>query len=465
MAHFDLLIIGGGSGNSILTPEFDSWNVAMVERGPLGGTCLNVGCIPSKMLVLPAERVIEAAESAAIGVHVPEPTVDWPSIRDRIFGRIDAIVEGGTDYRRGQENVTYFEGDARFVGERRVSISLDSGGTEEVSVDRVVLAAGARPIIPDVPGLSGTPFHTSDTIMRVDRLPERLAILGGGFIAAELGHVFSALGSKVTIIHRRAQMLRHEDEEVSERFTEVFRDRVDLRLCTHPSAVSFSDGEFRIELVAEDSPTVIDVDTTTIVSDALLVTTGRQPNGVQLNVAATGVNLDSAGYVLTDRTLRTSAEGIWALGDIRNPRQLKHLANQEARVVTHNLLHPQEPISISQDVIPSAVFSHPQVGSVGEREQDLRATGRRYVVGRCDYAGVAYGWALEDSTGFAKVLIDPESLEILGGHVIGSQAATLSQQLVQAMTFGITADRLAREQIWCHPALPEVIENALLDAL
>ena len=199
--------------------------------------------------------------------------------------------------------------------------------------------------------------------------------------------------------------------------------------------------------------------------DALLVTTGRDPNGDQLAVSETGVQLDHHGYVITDDTLATGVPGIWALGDIRNPLQLKHLANQEQRVVTHNLLHPHAPIRIDQRVVPHAVFSHPQVGSVGSTVLELRAEGRMFIEGHCDYAGVAYGWALEDTTGFAKVLIDSADATILGAHIIGPQAATLIQQIAQAMQFGITADRLAREQIWCHPALPELLENALLDAL
>jgi mycothione reductase len=199
--------------------------------------------------------------------------------------------------------------------------------------------------------------------------------------------------------------------------------------------------------------------------DVLLVTTGRDPNGDELGVTETGVRLDVDGYVLTDDQLRTGVPGIWALGDIRNPQQLKHLANQEQRVVTHNLLHPDDLVSIDQRVVPHAVFSHPQIGSVGRTEAELRAAGRDIVVGRRDYGGVAYGWALEDDTGFAKVLVDRADRTILGAHVIGPQAATLVQQFAQAMQFGIPADRLARELIWCHPALPELIENALLDAV
>ena len=462
MADLDLLIIGSGSGNSILTPEFEGWRVGIVERDVFGGTCLNRGCIPSKMLVVPANRIVEAAGSAPLGVDLEFRGADWPAIRDRIFGRIDPIASGGRAYRAGQDGVELLLGDARFTGMHTVRVGHGPDATEVVA-DRIVLAAGARPYLPPVPGLAGTPFHTSDSIMRVDRLPEHLVILGGGYIAAELGHVFAALGCRVSIVHRGDRLVRHEDTEVSARFTEEFGRRAYLHLNSEVRSVAHADGEFTLELDTEHPGRAAGLEVVT--GDALLVTTGRVPNGGQLNVTATGVRLDPGGYVITDDTLSTGVEGIFALGDIRNPLQLKHLANQDARVVSHNLLHPEDPVTIHQDVVPHAIFSHPEIGSVGEREVDLLARRHPYRVGRCDDAGVAYGWAMEDTSGFAKVLVCEHTGLLLGAHVIGPQAATLVQQATQAMQFGITAERLAREQIWCHPALPEVLENALLDAL
>jgi len=462
MADLDLLIIGTGSGNSILTPGFEGWRVGIVERDVFGGTCLNRGCIPSKMLVVPANRIVESAEAAPLGVDLELRATHWTAVRDRIFGRIDPIASGGREYRAGQPDVTLLQGDARFTGMHTVRVGAGPDATEVVA-DRIVLAAGARPYLPPIPGLAATPFHTSDSIMRIDRVPEHLIIVGGGYVAAELGHVFAAFGSRVSIVHRGDRLVRHEDTDISARFTEEFGRRAFLHLNSEIRSVDHTDGEFTVELDCEHPgrDAVLEV----LTGDALLVTTGRVPNGGQLNVTATGVRLDPGGYVITDDMLRTGVDGIYALGDIRNRLQLKHLANQDARVVSHNLLHPEDPITIHQDVVPHAIFSHPEIGSVGEREVDLDARRHPYRVGRCDYADVAYGWALEDTSGFAKVLVCARTGLILGGHVIGYQAATLVQQLTQAMQFGITAERLAREQIWCHPALPELLENALLDAL
>lgn len=468
MPHFDLVIIGTGSGNSILTEEFESWNVAIVERSVFGGTCLNAGCIPSKMLVLPADRMVEAQEATErLGVHIDPVSADWPSIRDRVFGRIDPIAASGADYRTTQPHVTVFPGVARFVGERELTVKAADGSEQHLTADRIVLAAGARPRIPPIAGIEQVPVHTSDSIMRIDRLPEHLIILGGGFIAAELGHVFSALGSKVSVVHRGDRMLRHEDEEVSSRFTETFGQRVDLYFDAVTTRVRPEGDHIRVDFDQHVRDTTAQVCKrgASLTGDVLLVTTGRDPNGDQLDVGAAGVRVDERGYVLTDDTLLTDAERVWALGDIRNPLQLKHLANREAKVVSHNLLHPDDPIRVDERVVPHAVFSYPQIGSVGMTEAELQEAGTPYLVGRRDYGGTAYGWALEDTSGFAKVLVDPDSLQLLGGHVLGPQAATLMQQLAQAMTFEVPADRLAEQQIWCHPALPEVLENALLDAL
>ncbi len=456
--ELDLLIVGSGSGNTIPGPDLDGWRIGIAEQGTFGGTCLNVGCIPSKMLVLPADRVVEAADASRLGVHLPSPTVDWPAIRDRVAGRIDPISAGGRAYRAGQDDVVLLEGHAEFTASGTVTV-----GDTEVRAERVVLATGSRPYVPPLPGLADAGFHTSDTIMRVDRIPERLLVLGGGYIAAELGHVFAALGSEVVVVTRGERLLRAEDHEVSERFTSAFGRRAELHLSTRVDAVRSAGGEVALECTTTSTsgnptPTVVS-------GDALLVCTGRVPNSDRLGLEHTSVRTSPDGLVVTDRFLRTDQPGVWAIGDVRSAHQLKHVANHEATVVTHNLLHPDDLRAVDESAVPHAVFSDPQVGAVGLREEDLRASGTPYRVGRRDYAGVAFGWALEDDTGFAKVLVSPGDRQILGGHVLGPQAATLVQLLTAAMQFAVPADRFAREQLWCHPALSEVVENALLDAL
>ncbi len=447
MPHHDLLIIGAGSGNSIIGPEHDDWDVAIAEPWDFGGTCMNRGCIPSKMFVHAADLALSARRGPALGVHTSFQAADWPAIRDRVFGRIDPIAAAGLEYRNSLENVTVYRHSARFTGERTVDL-----GGQEVTADRIVIAAGARSLVPDVPGLADTPFCTSDDVMRLDELPDRLVILGGGFIAAEMAHVFDGLGSRVTIVHRGDLMLRGADEDVRRCITQAYVDRMDVRLETTVSRVSY-DGTYEI-LLSEGS---------TLRADQLLVATGRQPNGDRLEVHRAGITLDERGYIITDDQLRTGADGIWALGDVTNPRQLKHTANAEARIVAHNLADPTELQSVDRSVVPHAVFGHPQVGSVGHTEKELVDSGRPHIVATRRYADTAYGWAMEDSTGFAKVLADPDTRLLLGAHIVGPQAPTLVQQLIQGMATGLTVDQMARQQLYIHPAMPELVEQALLD--
>ncbi|OLF08477.1 mycothione reductase [Actinophytocola xinjiangensis] len=453
MTHFDLVIIGTGSGNSILDKRFAGWRVAIVEKGTFGGVCLNVGCIPTKMFVHTADLASTPASAGKLGVDLELRDVRWAEVRDRIFGRIDPIARGGREYRRthrDNENVTVFEGTARFTGPRALRVDLADGSTADLTADRVVIAAGSRAVVPDE--LADAPHHTSDTVMRLDELPRRMTIVGTGFVAAEFAHVFSSFGVDVTILGRSGAMLRHEDADISARFTELARERWDLRASTTATGARAVDGGIRVDLT----------DGTSLETDLLLVAVGRVPNSDLLDLPAAGVEVDPTGHVVVDDTQATTARGVWALGDVSSHYELKHVANHEARVVQHNLLHPDEPVTADHRFVPHAVFSSPQVASVGLTEEQARAAGVRYVTGTRDYAGIAYGWAMEDTTGFAKVLADPATGLLLGAHIIGPQAATLIQPLIQAMSFGLDARSMARGQYWIHPSVPELIENALL---
>lgn len=459
MNHFDLLIIGTGSGNSLLGPEFDGQNVAIVERGAFGGTCLNVGCIPSKMFVYASEMAHHAQHvGPKLGVHTSFDGADWPAIRDRVFGRIDPIAEGGEQYRTAeQDHVTVFKGSGRFVGDKTLEIAMNTGGTETITADKVVLAAGARVLIPDVVADSNVTYHTSDTIMRVDSLPKRLIVLGGGYIGAELGNVFGSLGSHVTIINRGPAMLRREDPDISQRFTEAYAERFDVRLNTSITDMhQADDGTITISAIENGEPVTIE-------GDSLLVAIGRVPNGDELNVTATGVELDERGYVVANENLRTANPDVWALGDINNPAQLKHTANADARVVAHNLMHPEDLHTIDRTLTPHAVFGYPQVAAVGLTEPEAEAAGLNIVTTVHSYSSAAYGWAMEDTTSVCKLIADADSRLLLGAHIIGPQASTLIQQLIQGMSFGQTVDEMAHGQLYIHPALNEVVEQALLN--
>lgn len=454
--EFDLVIVGSGSGNAI-PPAMDGWRIALVEKGVFGGTCLNRGCIPSKMFVHAADLAASVPRMARLGVHATLDQVDWSGIVERVFGRIDPIAAGGEEYRRERcDNVTVFAGAARFLDER----TLEVDGVR-LRGRHVLLAAGARPHLPDLPGLDSVPFHTSDTIMRLPELPRRMIVLGGGFIAAELGHVFGSFGVEITFVFRGPRLLRDQDDALSARVTEEYRRRFEVADGSTPLRVrTAEDGSVALTVLRGGR----EVD---IVGDALLVATGRTPNGDELDVAAAGLATDPTGRrVLTDEFLRTSTSGIWAIGDLTNEQQLKHLANAEARAAFWNILHHDEPSAwrrIDRTHVPWAVFGSPQIAGVGLREQDLVDGDVPFVVASKDFGATAYGWAMEDSSSFCKVIAHRDERTILGAHIIGPQAPTLLQPLVQAMQLGQTVDQIAHDVWYIHPALTEVVENALLD--
>jgi mycothione reductase len=453
MRHFDLCVIGSGSGNSIVDDQFAGQSVALVERGIFGGTCLNVGCIPTKMFVYPADLAASVGQARRLGVDLTLDGVRAAEIRDRIFGRIDPISAAGEHWRASNPNVALFRSSARFTGPK----TLDTGSGETITADRFVLAAGSRAIMPDIPGIGDVTAHTSDTIMRIDAPPKSLLILGGGYIASEFAHVFSAFGTRVTVVNRSATLLGGEDEEVSRRFTDLMAHRVDLRLRRTVDRVESRPGG-GVAVLTVDADDVKE----TLEADLLLVAWGRTPNGDTLEVGATGVELDENGYVVVDEHQQTTAEGIYALGDVCSPFQLKHVANHEARVVQHNLLHPDDRIRSDHRFVPHAVFSDPQVAAVGLTEQEARRRGIRYVTAVKDYGTTAYGWAMEDTDHFVKLVADPATGLLLGAHLIGPQASSMIQPLIQAMSFGLGVREMARGQYWIHPAMIEVVENALL---
>ncbi|MUK03142.1 mycothione reductase [Vibrio cholerae] len=463
MTHFDLAIIGSGSGNTLISPEWDDRKVVLVDGGTFGGTCLNVGCIPTKMYVYPAQLASAPAEASRLGVDLTLDGVRWEDIRDRIFTRIDAISSGGRSYRADElENVTLIEDYVRLTGEK----SFVTPAGDVITADQLVIATGSRAVLPEIPGITLPQVHTSDTLMRIGDLPERLLIIGGGYIAAEFAHVFSSFGTAVTIAVRSSGMLRHLDETVSDAFTDQAARQWDLRLDTDVTELSANDdGSVTARLNGPDGPALLE-------ADVVLVAIGRRPNTDRLGAGDIGLDLRDDGRLAVDdhqRVLRNGrpVEGLWSLGDASSEYQLKHVANHEAKVVAHNLLHPDTLRASDHRFVPAAVFSHPQAASVGMTEEQAlvhaEATGTTIVTAVQHYGSTAYGWAMEDTAGFVKLIADRSTGLILGAHILGHEASMIIQPVIQAMSFGLDAHTMARGQYWIHPALTEVVENALLN--
>jgi mycothione reductase len=456
MPHHDLIIIGTGSGNSIADKSLRHLDIGIVEESTFGGTCSNVGCIPTKMLVYAAELAQRTEDSARFGIDAHVDKVRWPDIRDRIFGRLDPMSESGRDYRAHGPNTTLYSEHVEFVGPRRLRLA---SGTE-LTADQVVIAAGGRPIIPEIDGLDDIPSdrkHTSDTVMRVDDLPTSMVIVGGGVIGAEMAHIFSALGTRVSIVAYTEHLLRHEDDDVSAAFTALASSRWDVRTERTATAIERSPDGVRLHVENADGDPEDHID-----AEMVLIAVGRVSNSDRLGLDAAGIVVHDDGRIVVDDYQRTTADGVFALGDVSSEWELKHVANHEARIVQYNLTHPDAMEKADHRFVPHAVFSDPQVASVGKTESELVEAGTAYVAKTQRYGDVAYGWAMEDTTGFVKVLADPSSGQILGAHLLGADASSLIQPIVQAMSFGLSARDMGRRQYWIHPALAEVVENAVL---
>jgi dihydrolipoamide dehydrogenase len=445
---FDIMVIGSGSGLEISAEASDrDLSVAVVEEGPFGGTCLNRGCIPSKMLIHCADVMETIQRAGLFGIKATVESIDWGFIVRRAFKEVDedaAAIERGN---RQASNITVFKGAGRFVGKKALEVN-----GERISAETVVIAAGTRPWVPDIPGLSDVPYITSDQALRLPEQPRRMAILGGGYIAAEMAHFFGALGTEVTLIHRGPTMLRSEDEDVARRFTEVYQRKFNLLLDAQVTRTYRQGDEIALEVSMGGN-------TLTVAADAFLLATGRVPNTDKLAVAETGVEVDGLGFVKTDQYLETGVPGVWALGDIVGKYLLKHSANLEAAYAANNIFYPDQKVPVDYRAMPHAIFASPQVGSVGLTEREAKEADIPYAAATYDYHNTAYGSSIEDRDGFVKVLARPDTGVILGGHIIGADASVLIQEVANAMRMGLTTDAIT-QSIYVHPALPEVVQRA-----
>lgn len=445
MEEFDLLVVGAGSGLDVAAGAADmGLDVAIVEKGPMGGTCLNRGCIPSKMLIHRADLARKIQTSERFGIDAETRSVDFRSMVREVNEYVESESQAIESGLETSPNHALYRGEGRFVDERTVEVK-----GEELRGDKVVVAAGARPRIPPIEGLDEVDYLTSREALKLEEQPESMVVVGGGYVGTELAHFYGALGTEITIVGRSG-LLPGEDSEVSERFAEVFGRRHEVRECEVSHV--YEDGD-EVCVGTEEGGAEIEVR-----GERLLVATGRVPNTDLLRVEEGGIETDSRDFVDVDEYLGTTAEDTWALGDVIGPPMFKHTANMEARLVFVNALtdHRHE---VDYRAMPHAVFSEPQVGSAGKTEGELEREGRDFLRGVYGYGDVAMGIAMKEDDGFVKVLVDPEG-EILGCHVIGPHASVLIHEAVVAMRSGDgTVDNI-HDSVHVHPALNEVVKRA-----
>lgn len=453
MKKFDVLVVGSGAGLEVASFAAEKgMSVAIVEEGPLGGTCLNRGCIPSKMLIHSADVVETIKSSQKFGIKSKIEGIDFASIVKRVSEVVDTDSNNIEKAIRKSGNPTLYKVRSKFIDPKQMQV-----GDEQIEADKVFIVGGTRPSNPPIPGLEATPYLDSTKALRLEKQPEHLVVIGGGYIAAELAHFYGALGTKITILVRRGRMLDNEDSEIADWFTQEFSKKYQILFNTEAQSVSYQDNEqapssgskFIIKLKGKGSNTII--------SDQLLVATGRVPNTDILDVKATGVELDEKGFIKVNEYLETNVEEIWAFGDIIGILPFRHTANDQVGYSIRNAFTDKK-VPFDPFAIGHAVFSSPQVGGVGKTEQELNKEGIPYKVGRAELKDTGMGGALQEN-GLAKVLTDEKGEKILGCHIVGPQASILIHEAIVAMKANGTVGAITNS-VYIHPALPEWLQNA-----
>ena len=450
MTDFDLVVIGGGTGNNVAAAAADAGlNTALVEPGPLGGTCLNRGCNPSKMLIQAANAANHVREAERFHVDATFDGIDTAAVVDEMDDLLGGLANKKEAAYREKANLTLFDEYTEFVGER----TLDLGG-ESVTADKVVVATGSQPIVPPIDGLDKVDYLTSQDALYLRDLPESLVILGGGYIAVELGYYFESVGTDVTIIEMMDSLVPREDGEVAAAFTEIAAERHEVYTGHRVTAVEEGGEGHAVHAETEDGEEL------TVEGSEVLVALGRRPTSDGLGLDVAGIAVDDRGFIETNEYLETSAEGVWAQGDVAGNALFKHSGDYETRYTIANAVH-DEHRAVDFSAMPHTIFTEPQIAGVGSTEEELQETGTDYRVGRAAFSDSAMGRAKKLDEGFVKVLAAPDG-EIMGTHIIGHEASTLLHEAVVAMRHRLGVDAVGGT-IHAHPTLSKVVEAAFRD--
>ncbi len=443
MKKYDIIIVGAGAGSIVMREALrQGLDIAYIEEGAMGGTCLNRGCIPTKILIHSADVVQTIKKASVFGVNAKIESLDFLKAMKRSW-TVDEDSKKIEEAVKNLDDVDLYQARGEFTGPKTMKV-----GDEEITADTIVVATGTRPSVPPIEGLEKVPYMTSDEALRLEELPPELIIIGGGYISVELAHFFGSMGSKVKILQRNVRLVPHEDHEIADKFTELFSKQHEVHLGFNSAKVEKA-GD-RIKVTSKDGKSVE--------GTHLLVATGRVPNTDTLKAEKAGIELTQHGYIKTNEFMETSVKGIWALGDVAGEWLFRHSANYEAGLVAYNIFHPDSMAKRNYTAMPHAIFSNPQVAGAGAMEQELE--GKEYKVGKLPYIKTAMGEALDEHDGFVKFLVGPDR-KILGCHIIGPEASTLIHEVLVAMRTGNGTVEDITRTIHIHPALSEVVERAL----
>ena len=455
MQDYDVIVIGSGSGMLIVDEALgQGLKVALVDKGLLGGTCPNLGCIPSKMLIYPADRVVEIQEAAKLGITAAVTDVDFAAIMKRMRKGVRAGQRHLRHAVTEMDNLDYYRGVGRFRGEYTLEVK-----GQLIRGERIFIASGTRPFIPPIKGLAAAGYLTNETVLGLKELPESVIIIGGGYIGVEYGHFLAAMGTRVVIVEMADRLVMAEEPEIAELLQKSLARRMEIHTNTAAEEVTVRPDGIRLRVRDRRSGRGKNLK-----AQRILAAVGRRPNSDLLDVAAGGIATDKRGFVIVDEYLETNKKNIFAVGDANSQQMFTHVANREAALVVTNAFYGHKH-KMDYHAIPHAVYSHPQIAAVGLTEAQAREHHDVAVTwGR--YYDVAKGEAMLETEGFTKAIVDRGSGQLLGFHIIGPYAPLLIQEVVNAMTSGGGRDEI-NEGIHIHPALSELIPvtlNGLEDA-
>lgn len=455
MKGYDYIIIGTGSAMNFveaLIQQNPNTKIGVVDKDEPGGICLTRGCIPSKILLYPAELVRNIERGQEFGIDVDVKKIDFGRVMERmrtlIYSDINRIRDGLSHSR----NIDYYNGIAEFVAPYTLKV-----GDDTITAKTIFLCTGSKPKTPPIKGLEESGYYTSDTILKITQLPESIVIVGGGYIAAEYGHFFSAMGSRVTVIGRNPQFLPREEPEVSALAKRELQEHMNIITNHEVREVSKTlDGKKKIVAINRENGKTME-----FTAEETLVATGRSPNTDILRPGKGGIRVDQKGWIFVDENLETSQPNIWAFGDANGKYQFKHAANYESLVAYSNAILKKN-VKVDYHAIPHAVFTYPEIASVGLREKEaLEKYGKdELLIGFQKYQDTAKGEAMKAKDYFVKVIVEKENMKIVGGHIIGPHASLLIQEIVTLM---YTPEQNAYpiiDGMHIHPALSEVVERA-----
>jgi mycothione reductase len=449
MESYDAIVVGSGSGMMIADAAVNhGMAVALVEEDRLGGTCLNRGCIPSKMVIYPADLVNQIKHAERLGVHAEITRVDFGEIMRRTRDFVEQDRRPMEESIPRVQGLTYYPGRGVFVDSYTMRV-----GDTLITAPNIFLVTGSRPRIPPIEGLDEVPYITSRTVWEMTSRPASMIIVGGGLVACEMAHFFHAMGTEVTVLSRSPRLLKHGEPMVSEILLTSLRERMRVEVGVEATEARMVGDE--VEVSAKDGGGA-----ETHRAEKLFIATGRISNADTLSLENTGVEVDNRGYIVVDESYQTSKPGIYAFGDAIGKAMYKHVANKEAELVWHGFTegHVQP---LDYDKVPYAVFTWPQVASVGLTQTDAAERGIDILVGEYNYIDTAKGAAMDEEDGYVKIVVEDRSYRVLGAHIVGPYAPILIQEIVDVMNAGDGSVWPIADSMHIHPALSEVVQRAV----